>query len=50
MDLVRLVVTALGLGLIAAVNLYFFARPRAGRVQPGPPRADESGKGPAGRD
>jgi hypothetical protein len=48
-DLARLVVTALGLGLIVAVNLYFFVRPRGGRVQAAPARADETGKGPAGR-
>ena len=49
MDLARLVVSVLGLGVIVAVNLYFFARPRGGRVQAGPARADETGKGPAGR-
>jgi hypothetical protein len=48
MGLDRLVVTALGLGLIAAVNLYFFARPREGRVQAKPAPADETGQGPAG--
>jgi len=55
MDLERLVVTMLGLGLIVAVNLYFFARPRAGRVsrkpgrpgvKPGPKPADDA---PGGR-
>jgi hypothetical protein len=50
MDLERLVVTLLGLSLIVAVNLYFFARPRGGHapmkpgwpdVKPGPKPADE---------
>ena len=54
MDPERLVVTLLGLGLIAAVNLYFLARPAAGRapmqrgrpgVEPGPGPADEAGRG-----
>ena len=49
MDLPRLLVTALGLGLIVAVNLYFFAGRRGGRVQAPPARADETGKGAAGR-
>jgi hypothetical protein len=51
MDLARVVVTLLGLGLIGAVNLYFFARPGVGRIprvpghagiQPGPGPADEA--------
>jgi hypothetical protein len=42
MDLERLIVTMLGLGLIVAVNLYFFARLRGGRRKPG--------TRPAGRD
>jgi hypothetical protein len=51
MALERPVVTMLGLGLIVAVNLYFFARPGAGRVprrpgqagvKPGPKPADEA--------
>ena len=55
MDLERLVVTMLGLALIVAVNLFFFARPGAGRVprrpgeagvKPGPKPADEA---PGGR-
>jgi hypothetical protein len=49
MDLERLVVTMLGLGLIVAVNLYFFARPQGGRrerrTRPG--RGGEPGQGPA---
>jgi hypothetical protein len=49
MDLARLVVTVLGLGLIVAVNVYFFARPGCGGVRAGPVRADEAGKGPPGR-
>jgi hypothetical protein len=51
MNLGRLAVTLLGLGLIVAVNLYFFARPRGGRRKPGtrPEGADETGKNPAGR-
>jgi hypothetical protein len=51
MDLERLVVTVLGLGLIVAVNLYFFARPRGAsrQVQAGPASADETRAGPAGR-
>jgi hypothetical protein len=48
MDLARLLVTGLGLGLVVAVNLYFFARPRRGRVQGQAGRADETGKGPSG--
>jgi hypothetical protein len=48
MDLARVLVTVLGLGLVVAVNLYFFARPRGGRVQTRAGRADESGKGPPG--
>ncbi len=45
----RLIVTVLGLGLIVAVNLYFFARPRDGRRKPvmQPERAGETGAGPA---
>jgi len=55
MDLERLVVTLLGLSLIVAVNLYFFARPGSGHppmkpgrpdVKPGPGPADDA---PAGR-
>ena len=55
LDLERLVVTMLGLGLIVAVNLFFFARPRGGRVprkpgrsdvKPGPKPADDA---PGGR-
>jgi hypothetical protein len=55
MDLERGFVTLLGLGLIVAVNLYFFARPRAGRaptkpggfeVKPDPRPADDA---PGGR-
>ena len=46
MDLERLAVTVLGLGLIVAVNVYFFARPRGGRVQAGPAGADETETGP----
>jgi hypothetical protein len=55
MDLARLAVTALGLGLIVAVNLFFFVRRGAGRlprepggagVKTGPKPADEA---PAGR-
>ena len=55
MGVERLVVTVLGVGLIVAVNLYFFARPRGGRgkpgsgrsaVKPGPEPADET---PVGR-
>ena len=55
MDPGRLVVTMLGLVLVLAVNLYFFARPGAGRAPrrpggpslgPGPQTADEaSGEG-----
>jgi hypothetical protein len=40
----RLVVTGLGLGLVAAVNLYFFSRPRDGRVQSATPPADTTGE------
>jgi hypothetical protein len=47
MDLARLLVTLLGLGLVVAVNLYFFARPRGGRVQGRSGRADDAGKGPS---
>jgi hypothetical protein len=48
MDLERLVVTLLGLGLIVAVNLVFFARPRGGHRMPRtrPGRAGEPGPGP----
>ena len=55
MGVERLVVTVLGVGLIVAVNLYFFARPRNGRVpgkpgrpgvKPGPKPADDA---PGGR-
>jgi hypothetical protein len=51
MDLGRLIVTMLGLGLIVAVNLYFFARPRGGGRKPGtrPGRAGETGPGPTRR-
>jgi hypothetical protein len=50
MDLERLVVTIVGLGLMVAVNLYFFTRPRGGSalarsgqraVKPGPETAAE---------
>jgi len=59
MGLDRLLVTVLGLGLIVAVNLYFFARPPGGAGRPGrgscepgkrSGRAGESGLLPAGRD
>ena len=44
MDLERVAVTLLGLGLIVAVNLYFFARPRGGHRKPGTrrTRADQT--------
>ena len=49
MDLGRLLVTALGAGLIVAVNLYFFGRPRGGqgRLESPRARADDTGTGPA---
>jgi hypothetical protein len=54
MDLARLAVTLLGLGLIVAVNLYFFARPGAGHapmksgrpgVKPAPEPPDDVRRG-----
>ena len=51
MDLERLVVTVLGLGLMVAVNLYFFGPPRGGRRKPGtrPGRDGQPAPGPTRR-
>ena len=46
MDAARLLVTVLGTALIVAVNVYFFARPRAPRpgVKSAAAAADEPGQ------
>jgi hypothetical protein len=49
MDPGRLVVTILGLALVLAVNLYFFARPGAGRA-PRRPGEPSLGSGPGTAD